>query len=129
MGPSSCVTCELKQVQREAMTSSSSIPLVPADLLFALWSCCSHLAHYEQQDAHEFLVALIDSFDRHLSSYHGGAAITPVNGSGSLGDKGLLTLSSFFEGSMLSELTCTSCCHRYHMTNRLEINSSMFVTP
>ncbi len=40
--------------------------LVPSNLLFGLWTFADHLAGYEQQDAHEFLLTLLDALDRHL---------------------------------------------------------------
>ncbi|TFJ84928.1 hypothetical protein NSK_003958 [Nannochloropsis salina CCMP1776] len=51
-----------------ALTPPSE-PLVPHRLMQAMWSLMSaeHLAGYEQQDAHEFLIALLDALHNDLA--------------------------------------------------------------
>jgi hypothetical protein len=51
-------------------------------LLYAVWSYARHLASYDQQDAHEFLLALLDGLGAHLQKYHGdlNAAIAMKGG-------------------------------------------------
>jgi hypothetical protein len=39
--------------------------------LFSLWIHAWYLAGYDQQDAHEFFVALLDGIDTHALDYHG----------------------------------------------------------
>ena len=51
--------------------SCANPPLVPSSLLYAVWSYARHLASYDQQDAHEFLLALLDGLGSHLQKYHG----------------------------------------------------------
>lgn len=45
-------------------------PLVPAKLLFTVWNYAEYLADYDQQDAHEFLIALINGWNSHLRLNH-----------------------------------------------------------
>ena len=52
-------------------SSTTNSPLVPSSLLYAVWSYARHLASYDQQDAHEFLLALLDGLGAHLQKYHG----------------------------------------------------------
>ncbi len=44
--------------------------IVPAYLLYSIWTYAEYVAGYDQQDAHEFLIALIDGLDTHLRMYH-----------------------------------------------------------
>ena len=69
-----------KNAKTEAERANAS-PLVPSSLLFAVWSYARHLASYDQQDAHEFLLALLDGLGAHLQKYHGdlNAAIAMKN--------------------------------------------------
>jgi uncharacterized UBP type Zn finger protein len=46
-------------------------PLVPTDLLYAIWAQFEYMAAYQQQDAHEFLVALLDGISTHMHKHHG----------------------------------------------------------
>jgi len=45
--------------------------LVPANLLYAVWMHANHMAGYEQQDAHEFLIAILDGIGKHQDLFHG----------------------------------------------------------
>lgn len=40
-------------------------PHIPFRLLHLVWTHARHLAGYEQQDAHEFLIAALDVLHRH----------------------------------------------------------------
>ena len=40
-------------------------PHIPFRLLHLVWTHAKHLAGYEQQDAHEFLIAALDVLHRH----------------------------------------------------------------
>lgn len=41
-------------------------PIVPSNLLFAMWNFVNYMAGYSQQDAHEFLIAFLNSIDSQL---------------------------------------------------------------
>lgn len=44
---------------------------VPSEVLCTIWTTSRHLAHYEQHDAHELLIALLDTLGSHLQFNHG----------------------------------------------------------
>lgn len=45
--------------------SGVSMPHTPYRLLHLVWTHARHLAGYEQQDAHEFLIATLDVLHQH----------------------------------------------------------------
>lgn len=45
--------------------SGVSMPHTPYRLLHLVWTHARHLAGYEQQDAHEFLIAALDVLHQH----------------------------------------------------------------
>lgn len=49
---------------------SSGDTLIPAHLLYAVWNELDYMAGYQQQDAHEFLIAFLDGLDSHLRLNH-----------------------------------------------------------
>jgi hypothetical protein len=62
----------------------SSDALIPANLLYAVWNELDYMAGYQQQDAHEFLIAFLDGIDKHLRTNHatgnaGGLSIALPN--------------------------------------------------
>ncbi|CAM9463768.1 unnamed protein product [Ectocarpus sp. 13 AM-2016] len=68
-----CIACELARLfhdmfstEAAAATLGDTEPYVPHRLLEAVWSASEFLAGYEQQDAHEFLIAVLDSLHGHL---------------------------------------------------------------
>lgn len=54
------------QLPVAAATMDDTEPYVPHRLLEAVWSASEFLAGYEQQDAHEFLIAVLDNLHGHL---------------------------------------------------------------
>lgn len=67
-------------------------PHIPFRLLHLVWTHARHLAGYEQQDAHEFLIAALDVLHRHCK----GDTISKTdsrNRSGLQQDQGLLVSS------------------------------------
>lgn len=52
--------------------------IVPANLLHAVWNELDYLAGYQQQDAHEFLIAFLDGLDQHLKLNHASATSKPL---------------------------------------------------
>ncbi|KAJ2076521.1 hypothetical protein H4R24_005652 [Coemansia sp. RSA 988] len=55
-----CMACEL-ETAFQALYSGARTPFAPVGLLHALWQLRGDLAGYGQQDAHECLVALLDT--------------------------------------------------------------------
>ncbi|THD20232.1 Ubiquitin carboxyl-terminal hydrolase 22 [Fasciola hepatica] len=65
----SCLACEMIRVTQE-IYSPALTPFVPSNLLYAIWLHASHLAGYEQRDAHEFLITLLTLIHGHLVGEH-----------------------------------------------------------
>ncbi|KAM9042905.1 LOW QUALITY PROTEIN: ubiquitin carboxyl-terminal hydrolase 51 [Megaptera novaeangliae] len=61
--PSLCLVCEMSSLFH-AMYSGST-PHILYKLLHLIWIHAEHLAGYRQQDAHEFLIAILDVLHRH----------------------------------------------------------------
>ncbi|CAH8578630.1 unnamed protein product [Dicrocoelium dendriticum] len=64
-----CLACEMIRVTQE-IYSPVHAPFVPSNLLYAIWLHASHLAGYEQRDAHEFLITLLTLIHGHLVGEH-----------------------------------------------------------
>ena len=69
--------------------------LVPSNLLFSVWNYANYMAGYEQQDAHEFLIAFLDGLETHLRqnhshrhSYHDLGALALASGNSGNGSGG-----------------------------------------
>ena len=80
---SGCIACEFKSLLSLPMNSSprkctdekgkllAQNAIIPSNLLYAVWSHADYMAGYDQQDAHEFLIALLDGLGTHLEKHHG----------------------------------------------------------
>lgn len=71
-----CIACEFRSLFWEPSGGKGdSAPvasyMVPSNLLYAVWAHADYMAGYDQQDAHEFLIALLDGVGSHLEKYHG----------------------------------------------------------
>jgi ubiquitin carboxyl-terminal hydrolase 22/27/51 len=86
----------------------SSVAL-PANLLMAVWMNSNYMAGYDQQDAHEFFIALLDGLGSHLERYHDIAHSTRLaDGSNSkYVFKGIA--NQLYSGVIESQLVCLSC--------------------
>lgn len=62
---SRCLACHMDAVIR-SMFSGDETPYSPHAFLYTIWTQFEHLAGYRQQDAHEFLVALLDGLHASL---------------------------------------------------------------
>ncbi|KAL7056693.1 hypothetical protein AAHC03_020575 [Spirometra sp. Aus1] len=60
-----CLACEMIRITQEIYRPVLS-PYVPSNLLHTIWLHASHLAGYEQRDAHEFLITLLTLIHSHL---------------------------------------------------------------
>ncbi|KDO31910.1 hypothetical protein SPRG_03126 [Saprolegnia parasitica CBS 223.65] len=54
-----CLPCRFHDLAVE-MRAPEASPLAPSTLLYAMWQHAPHLAGCQQQDAHEFLLGLLD---------------------------------------------------------------------
>lgn len=77
------------------MYSGSKTPHPPTRLLHALWTSFKHLAGYEQQDAHEFLVALLYRLHEHLDDGRAFGCDCVIH--------------KTFSGVLQSSVTCLGC--------------------
>ncbi|KAM3173213.1 hypothetical protein ACTXT7_012948 [Hymenolepis weldensis] len=60
-----CLACEMIRITQEIYRPETS-PFVPSNLLYIIWLHATHLAGYEQRDAHEILIALLTLIHSHL---------------------------------------------------------------
>uniref|UniRef100_A0A804M9E5 ubiquitinyl hydrolase 1 n=2 Tax=Zea mays TaxID=4577 RepID=A0A804M9E5_MAIZE len=95
-----CLACDLDEIYSAAF-SGDRTPYSPAKFLYSWWQHASNLASYEQQDAHEFFISILDHIHENIKddqqkSYaqgHGDCCIA----------------HRVFSGILRSDVTCTSC--------------------
>ena len=128
-----CIACDLRGLFIESTfeCTVTTAPVVPSNLLFSVWNHANYMAGYEQQDAHEFLIALLDGLSVHLEKYHGEVSTHKVNNSSKEGlasstNTSRESLNEYtgesspfhgfvndtFAGTLQSELLCHTCGHR-----------------
>lgn len=116
---SGCIACEIQSIVQLAATETSNgfNNIVPANLLYAVWNYADHMAGYDQQDAHEFLIALLDGLGTHLDKYHPDTThqikkpldISKIENS-NMGAHSTF-VQDIFSGFMKSDLHCGFCGH------------------
>lgn len=89
-----CLGCDLSELYTE-MYSGKRMPFVPSRLLYSLWSFNQHLAGYEQQDAHELFISMLDGIHASCPDPRTAGCTCVVH--------------TVFGGKLRSELTCKSC--------------------
>ncbi|XP_010598221.2 LOW QUALITY PROTEIN: ubiquitin carboxyl-terminal hydrolase 51 [Loxodonta africana] len=99
--PSLCLVCEMSSLFH-AMYSGSRTPHVPYKLLHLIWIHAEHLAGYRQQDAHEFLIAILDVLHRHSKDDSVGQEANTPNCCNCIIDQ-------IFIGGLQSDVTCQAC--------------------
>lgn len=68
-----CIACELRFIYYDAAFDQSrgrGQSLVPSNLLYSVWNHSDHMAGYDQQDAHEFFIALLDGLDSKINIFY-----------------------------------------------------------
>ncbi|KAJ3125075.1 hypothetical protein HK100_011007 [Physocladia obscura] len=94
-----CMACEMDTLFTN-FYSGEVIPFSPSNFLYATWMSNTALAHYAQQDAHEFFIAV-------LNEIHSNCA------SGSIGGKEntncRCVIHQVFQGYLQSDVTCSQC--------------------
>ena len=91
-----CIACELDQLFTQCF-SGKEAPFSPHGFMHAMWSSAEYFAGYEQQDAHEFLIAALSSLYVAL---------------GSLRPSAPRELQRVFAGVLRSDVTCLHCRSR-----------------
>lgn len=100
-----CLVCEMCRLFQE-FYSGKSTPHIPLKFLHLVWTHARHLAGYEQQDAHEFLIATLDILHRHckgtdVNNTEEAVANNPANCD--------CIIDRIFTGSLQSDVTCQQC--------------------
>ncbi|XP_057571166.1 ubiquitin carboxyl-terminal hydrolase 22 isoform X3 [Hippopotamus amphibius kiboko] len=104
--PSSCLVCEMSSLFQEFYSGHRS-PHIPYKLLHLVWTHARHLAGYEQQDAHEFLIAALDVLHRHCK---GGRRTGDDNGKKANNPNHCnCIIDQIFTGGLQSDVTCQVC--------------------
>ncbi|XP_055460320.1 ubiquitin carboxyl-terminal hydrolase 51 [Psammomys obesus] len=98
--PSLCLACEMCSLF-QAMYSGIRSPLIPYKLLHLIWIHAEHLAGYRQQDAHEFLIAILDVLHRHSRD-------DSIEQEGNANCCNCI-IDQTFTGGLQSDLTCQVC--------------------
>lgn len=96
-GTDQCIVCEIERIFQENFSGDMN-PISPHKLLHMIWTHAHHLAGYEQQDAHEFFIAVLDLLHRHL--------IYKTNISPSCCT---CIVDTIFTGKLQSDLVCQVC--------------------
>ncbi|XP_072967036.1 ubiquitin C-terminal hydrolase 22-like isoform X2 [Typha angustifolia] len=97
-GELACFVCDVDSVFSEAF-SGDPVPYSPAQFLYSWWQYSSNLASYEQQDAHEFFISMLDRIhEKEQSNFlHKGS-----------GDCHCIA-HTVFSGVLRSDVTCAVC--------------------
>ncbi|XP_078151023.1 ubiquitin-specific protease 22 [Carex rostrata] len=95
-----CLVCDLDQIYSAAFSGDRS-PFSPAKFLYSWWRLSSDLASYEQQDAHEFFISILDRIHDNLVE---DQQISNHNGQGDC-----CIAHRIFSGILRSDVTCTYC--------------------
>ncbi|PIN11905.1 Ubiquitin-specific protease [Handroanthus impetiginosus] len=94
-----CLPCDM-DVIFSAVFSGEKTPYSPAKFLYSWWQHSENLASYEQQDAHEFFISMLDRIHEKL-----GKANPAVKENGDC----QCIAHRVFSGLLRSDVTCTSC--------------------
>ncbi|KAI0502502.1 hypothetical protein KFK09_017455 [Dendrobium nobile] len=97
-GEGPCLACVVEGVFLDVFSGDRK-PYSPARFLYSWWKHSSNLSGYEQQDAHEFFISILDKIhDKELSGFN---------------SKGIVDCHciahSVFSGILRSDITCTVC--------------------
>ena len=118
-----CLACEMDLLFTQCYSGKQQ-PFSPHSFLHAMWCTAEHFAGYEQQDAHEFLIAALQGIDagltaprRALSDAEQHNSVSPIKagviqvpgGGGAHLLRGGYELQRTFSGTMRSDVTCLAC--------------------
>ncbi|CAI9100867.1 OLC1v1038052C1 [Oldenlandia corymbosa var. corymbosa] len=95
-----CLACDLDALF-SAVFSGDRTPYSPAKLLHSWWKHASNLASYEQQDAHEFFISMLDGIHEKLQK---DKRKLQSQGSGDC-----CIAHKVFSGILRSDVMCTAC--------------------
>lgn len=92
-----CFSCEMSKIVQELYNGKKE-PFVPHKLLYFMWLQKKSLASYEQHDAHEFLLELLNVLHAHCKVTIGQADHHPN-----------CLMDKIFTGFTQADLTCLNC--------------------
>ncbi|XP_020108559.1 ubiquitin carboxyl-terminal hydrolase 22-like [Ananas comosus] len=98
--PPACLACNLDEMY-SAVFSGDRSPYSPAKFLHSWWQQASNLANYEQQDAHEFFISILDRIHENMED--------DQHKSRSQGHRDCCIAHRVFSGVLRSDVTCTNC--------------------
>ncbi|KAE8654536.1 Ubiquitin carboxyl-terminal hydrolase 22 [Hibiscus syriacus] len=98
-GEKVCLLCDIDALY-SAMFSGDRTPYSPAHFLYSWWHHSSNLASYEEQDAHEFFISVLDVIHEKESKM--------LSSSKDDGDCQCIAHRAFY-GLLRSDVTCISC--------------------
>ena len=131
-GRAVCIGCELDDIVQLTF-SGDTVPTVPHRFLYSMWQHAENLAGYEQQDAHEFYISVLDGLHSACAAMSAAATAATTAASVSLTSSSPVTGGSSdctsparhvahtpnnscaclvhraFAGELRSDLTCVSC--------------------
>ncbi|KAJ1496436.1 hypothetical protein T484DRAFT_1874368, partial [Baffinella frigidus] len=90
-----CMGCEADLLFNEMFQGGQRNPFTPHQFLYGMWKSSHHLAGYEQQDAHECFISLLDALQAACEG-------DPCKKEHSL-------MKSLFQGRLRSDVTCLAC--------------------
>ncbi|KAE8056237.1 hypothetical protein FH972_013027 [Carpinus fangiana] len=94
-----CLPCDIDAIF-SAVFSGDRAPYSPAQFLYSWWQHSANLASYEQQDAHEFFISVLDGIHEKESKLS--------NRNRDNGDC-LCIAHKVFSGQLRSDVTCMTC--------------------
>nr|GMC58596.1 ubiquitin carboxyl-terminal hydrolase 22-like [Ipomoea batatas] len=95
-----CLACDL-DAMFSAVFSGEQAPYSPAKFLYSWWQHANNLASYEQQDAHEFFISMLDALHERLQN----DKCKPQNS----GSGNCCIAHKVFSGILRSDVMCTAC--------------------
>ncbi|CAI9274888.1 unnamed protein product [Lactuca saligna] len=96
-----CLSCDI-EVIFSAVFSGDRAPYSPAQFLYSWWRLSENLACYEQQDAHEFFMSVLDRIHEKEGKTRNTSKDNPA------GDCHCVVHRAF-SGLLRSDVTCTTC--------------------
>ncbi|KAK9130590.1 hypothetical protein Sjap_011077 [Stephania japonica] len=95
-----CLACDMDAVFC-AVFSGDRTPYSPARFLYSWWQHAANLASYEQQDAHEFFISMLDGIHENVERDQGNSQ--------NQGNADCCIAHRVFSGILRSDVTCTIC--------------------
>ncbi|GAB5372492.1 hypothetical protein AAMO2058_001670400 [Amorphochlora amoebiformis] len=100
-----CIACEMDTVFRQIF-SGDTRPMNPHRFLYAVWTQVPNLSGYRQQDAHEFMCAVLEALHASFkSTTANNQGVASKNGRGECD----CVIHRIFGGRIISDVRCLRC--------------------